>query len=318
MTCRDDTPNMLNVTLGELTDSGPAARRRQRSGAACGRRDILSALGLSAAALAMSMAGGAAMAKAQGERVAINDADVLNFALNLEYLEAEYYARGAWGRGLDSQDIGGHGAPGSVVGGRQVRWNDRTLRNFAIEIAGEEVAHVKLLRRALGGARVARPMIDLNASFTAAARAAGVIGPAEDFDPFASEVNFMLGAFLLEDVGVNAYKGAAGLIQNKALLDAAAGLLAVEASHAGAIRATLYARGVFEPPARIAAARDRLAGGVRTDMGIGDANHARIAPVDSQGLVFGRTPAQVLSIVYLNPRQSPGGFFPRGMNGTVR
>jgi hypothetical protein len=129
----------------------------------------------------------------------------------------------------------------------------------------DERAYVAFLRDALGDAAAARPRISLDHSFTAAATAAGLIKPGEIFDAFANDRNFLFAAFLFEDVGVTAFKGAAPFISNKTYLDAAAGLLATEAYHAGIVRATLFSEGlvddsVFDVVHKISAVRNAVTG----------------------------------------------------------
>jgi ferritin-like protein len=249
---------------------------------------------------------------------AISDAAVLNFALNLEYLEAEFYLRATTGHGLEDAQIDGVGTVGDVTGGRKVAFHDRTLKANAMEIAHDERAHVDFLRAALGEARVARPAIDLDEAFTAAALAAGLIEKGEEFDAFANEDNFLLAAFVFEDVGVTAYKGAAPLISNKTFLEAAAGILAVEAYHAGLIRATLQARGAVDATVAISDARDGLDGEADLDQGLELDGAPNIVPTDENAVAFSRSAGQVLNIVYLDPAAvTSGGFFPDGVNGDI-
>ncbi|GAA2531673.1 ferritin-like domain-containing protein [Winogradskya humida] len=248
-----------------------------------------------------------------------SDGAVLNFALNLEYLEAEFYLHAVNGEGLADNFTTGKGTRGGVTGGRAVKFDTPAIRQYAQEIANDERAHVNFLRGALGKAAVSRPSINIRDSFTAAARAAGVIGATETFDPYANENNFLLAAYLFEDVGVTAYKGAAPLITNKTYLEAAAGILAVEAYHAATIRTSLFEKDMAATVAKLSAARDSLDGRTDLDQGITANGRANINPTNKSGIAYSRTPGQVLNIVYLNPgKVSKGGFYPKGLNGDVR
>ncbi|GAA0733005.1 ferritin-like domain-containing protein [Sphingomonas japonica] len=261
---------------------------------------------------------------------AVTDADVLNFALNLEYLEAQFYVYAVTGSGLPASMTTGMGTPGTVTGGRRVNFTDPLVAAYAREIANDEREHVNFLRNALGNAAVAMPSLnisgDANGSFTAAARAAGLIGDGETFDPYASDENFLLGAFIFEDVGVTAYKGGAALIQNKTFLEAAAGILAAEAYHAGLVRTVLYRKGVetpglmlIEATEAISNARDSLDGSSDIDQGVAPiGNASNLVPTDDSGIVFSRTVGQVHNIAYLTPEAADsGGFFPEGTNNRL-
>jgi hypothetical protein len=300
-----------------------ADRRRFLRGASMAGLGVVGAglLG-SAAGPALAQATAAATpASAAGDDGVISDGAILNFALNLEYLEAEFYSYATTGHGLPASLIHGKGALGGVTGGHKVPFRSKFVRQLAEEIAGDEHEHVAFLRSALGGAKVARPKINLQQSFTAAARAAGLIGPGQAFDPFASDNNFLLGAFIFEDVGVTAYKGAAPLISNKTYLGAAAGILAVEAYHAGAVRTLIFERGLCFDSNKISAARNALdakSGAGHRDQGTIRDGKVNITPTDSSGIAFSRTPGQVLNIVYLTPDVARrGGFFPAGVNGPI-
>ena len=292
------------------------------------RRDFFKAL-----AKAASFAGGlsfaAGVSSPAGAQTTVTDADILNFALNLEYLEAQFYSYAVNGTGLPNSLLGGSGVQGPVTGGRKVKFTDPIVEQYAREIAADEVAHVKFLRMALGSAAVAQPAIDVgtdpNGAFSSAARAAQLVGAGEVFDPYSSDENFLLGAFIFEDVGVTAYKGASPLITSKTYLEAAAGILAVEAYHASIVRTTLYGKGIDTPKLRTSAdaisnARDSLDGPSDDDQGISPiGNASNIVPLDANGLAFSRTTGQVLNIVYLkNTAVDRGGFFPTGVNGNIK
>jgi Ferritin-like domain len=247
----------------------------------------------------------------------ISDEDIFQFALNLEYMETEYYLRATTGKGIDAEDAGSH--PGEVNGGHEVKFESEAIRQFGEELAQNELAHVRFYRKTLGEAAVSRPTIDFEAGFKAAAKAAGL---GENFDAFENDMTFLLGGMLFEDVGVTAYAGAAPLIKKKEFLQAAAGILAVEAYHMGMARSQLFRMGEEARKAAnaLSDARDKVDGPEDKDQGIEVEGKANIVPSTKDGIAFTRTPQEVLRIVYLTDKDGvdSGGFYPNGMNGKIK
>ncbi|MCC6889373.1 MAG: ferritin-like domain-containing protein [Hyphomicrobiales bacterium] len=282
----------------------------------------LSALGLGSLFIPSAYAqdrkqGGTTGVGAGPEAAPIRDEDIFTFALNLEYMETEFYMRALTGKGISDSDAGSDA--GRVTGGHQAKFARKEIREFIEEVADNELAHVRFYRRILGKSAVARPAIDFDAGFKAAAEAAGL--PA-DFDPFANDMSVLLAGMLFEDVGVTAYAGAAPLIQKKEFIEAAAGILAVEAYHMGMARSQLYTMGekAWEAANARSNARDKVDGAEDKDQGIHVNGKANFVPSNSDGIAFRRTPQEVLHIVYLTAKQgvSRGGFYPNGMNGALK
>ena len=123
--------------------------------------------------------------------------DVLNYALTLEYLEAEFYRQG------NAADL---------LSGKAA--------DYLRTIQSDEETHVTVLEdtiRTLGGTTVAAPQVDFGQAF-------------------ASEASYLETAFTFENLGVQAYLGAApSLFAEKDLLVAAASIFGVEARHAAII-----------------------------------------------------------------------------------
>lgn len=273
--------------------------------------------------------------------VTITDVDVLNFALNLEYLEANFYLLGATGAGLSSADSLNGGAI-TVRSNPKVTFSNSLYAQFAAEQAQQEIQHVRTIQatiKSLGGTPVSAPAFDYLNSFNAIAKAGGISGGT--FDPFANEQSFLVGSLTFEDVGVTAYTGAANLITSKAVLSAAAGIQAAEAYHAGALRTFISgyaaATGMYtylNMFQMIQSVRATLGGGNETTLTTGTVSTQYATPVppvfsgpstivaadSTNALGYARTTDQVLHIVYgaAGTGLASGGFFPAGLNGTVK
>jgi hypothetical protein len=314
---------MSDETNDTLSHIQLANRRRflQRAGIASAAVVGAGALGLGqqSAQAALSTSFGP-----KGHKKHVNDVDILNFALNLEYLEAEYYLRATTGAGLAASLTTGTGSQGTVTGGAQVTFTDPVIQGIAQQLAAQEQEHVIFLRTALGKKAVAEPTINFTAAFTAAAVAAGIITQGQTFNPFDNQTDFLLGAFVFEDVGVTAYHGGAPYISNEAYLSAAAGILGTEAYHAGGIRVELFSLGQTTPAIITAAnaistlrATADGSGGAGNDAPLVSNGVFNLAAVDANGLTYARTFQEVLNIVYLGGAAANYGFFPNKLNGVI-
>lgn len=262
------------------------------------RRSFLKTLGVATAGVTALTLNGVLPAKA----ATATEIEVLQFALNLEYLEADFYSYATSGKYIESFGIGisgmanGSNSPSGSpsTGGAVVNFTDTIQYDIASQIASDERAHVILIRDGLGGDAIARPAININALGLSTS---GIF-------------NFLRQARIFEDIGVTAYAGGAGLLSTPSVITSAARILATESAHVAAIRSQIaYAVG----------------GGVTTTALDG----ADLIPPPSgptsqvlstyvkNGLVATRTPGQVLYLAFGGAGLTSGGFFPNGVNGPI-
>jgi hypothetical protein len=253
---------------------------------ALARRTFIKNVGLAGMGVAVGAAveGCSNSSISNAQSPAIPETDVLNFALNLEYLEAEFYSMAVTGTFLNSSVTGG---TSKATGGAKVTFTDLRIADIAAEINADESLHVKFLRSALGASAVAEPTINLNALG---------IG-------FATQAQFLTLARAFEDTGVSAYAGAATLLSGNNL-QAAAQILATEAYHAGNLRLEVVQNSITVPA---------------LDSQDVPPTEQHFFPTNSNALAIKRTTSQVLAIVYANSAAGTksGGFFPNGVNGNI-
>ena len=252
--------------------------------ASSNRRNFVRKIGIAGAALGAVAAVGVKPAMAQ----TTTDIDVLNFALNLEFLEAEFYTVATTGKTMEASGYNVGPNPGPTTGGGMVSFSNSLVftEQVAMEIAADERAHVALLLSALGSKAIKKPAIFLNA-----------LGFG-----FGSQNDFLKLARIFEDIGVTAYAGAAPLLSST-IVATAARILAAEAEHVSNIRLQI---------ARLNIATSALDG---ADIIPPPSNPNHYFSLNANALCETRSPGQVLYLAYGAPNATSGGFFPMGANG---
>jgi hypothetical protein len=253
------------------------------------RRAFLKGAGLTGIGLAGAAVLGGTLTNPRQDvsAAAYSDTDILNFALNLEYLEAEFYAVSTYGATLVQLGvISSADQSGPTTGGSKVNFSGAPEAFIATGLRIDEFNHVKLLRSVLGSRAAKKPAINL------AAKGYG----------FGNVSTWLRLASQFEDVGMSAYVGAAPLISDNNILATAASITATEGQHEGALRIACVMKGVTVPA-----------------LDANDHPPTSNVPFDvnpANGLTPPRTFAQVLNIVYAGGRCA-GGFYPNGMSGTI-
>lgn len=257
------------------------------------RRGFLGAM-LSAAALTAATGGREAFAQTS---LLPPITDVLNFALNLEYLEANFYLYASTGVGLASS-LNGNGV--AVQGAPPKLPLDANTLAVCQALARDEVNHIADLRSAvtsLGGTPIPQPLINLAAN--------GAI---------TTQAQFLAASRQFTALGGSAYVGSAQLlVSNPAVLTTASQILAAEGQHAGVVAYLCVSRGVISP------AIDAQ------DVPPTQTNYFTVDAVNA--LSPARNTSQVLGVAYGVSRPTTttpaagvalGGFFPNGVNGNVK
>ncbi|TQD74251.1 hypothetical protein C1H46_040212 [Malus baccata] len=231
------------------------------------------------------------------------DVDLLEFPLNLEYLEAEFFLYGSLGYGLDKVYPSlAQGGP-SPIGAKKAHL-DHFTRDVIEQFGWQEVGHLSPLN--------------------------------PPFDPYANSINYLLASYIIPYVGLTGYVGASPKLQGATSKRLVAGLLGVESGQDAVIRALLYQRAelkvepygitVAEFTNRISELRNKLGHeGLKDEglvvpkqLGAEGKVSGNILAGDEYSLAYGRTPEEILRIVYGSGNERvPGGFYPKGADGRI-
>ena len=197
----DNTP-MIQSLDPDMMEPLYARRAAIAKGASVGSK-FAAALALGSVPIALG-----ALAKDVYGQAPADVLDVLQFALTLEYLEADFYTRGVAATGM-------------------IPAADATIFTTIRDHENTHVTALRALISSKGATPVAKPIFD----FTAKGNVAGFNFGASQY------ATFQVLAQAFEDTGVRAYKGQAGrLINDKAALTAALTIHSVEARHASEVR----------------------------------------------------------------------------------
>jgi hypothetical protein len=252
--------------------------------------------GFAASAAAAGLAGGTRADAQSVPSATAQVISVLNFALNLEYLEANFYLYGSTGSGLPAANTNGGVTPSNPPTG--ITFDAYTL-SVIKALAQDEMNHVAQIQAtvtALGGTPIPQPAINFAAK-----------------GQITTQAQFLAAARQFTAVGGSAYCGSAQLLVSQPnVLTAAAQILGAEGQHAGALNYLCIAQNIVSPAVD---AQD-----------VPPATGTDFTVLPTTALSPARSTSQVLGIVYgvstattTNPPTGTtmGGFFPNGVQGSI-
>ncbi|KAK9983778.1 hypothetical protein SO802_033303 [Lithocarpus litseifolius] len=266
--------------------------------------------------------------------IVADDTDRIQFALNLEFLEAEFFLNGALGHGLDSIEPSfAQGGP-PPIGATKANL-DPLVRQIIEEFGYQEVGHLRAIITRVGG--IPRPLLDLSPqNFAKIFDEAAGFKLSPPFDPYLNSLNYLLATYVIPYVGLVGYVGTIPNLSKKSSQSLVASLLGVEAGQDAVIRTLLYERAeekvlpyditVAQFTDYISRLRNNLAmcgikdEGIIVPLYLGAENRtdSNILSANTDSLSYARTPPEILRIVYgTGNERVPGGFYPHGGGGNI-
>ncbi|KAI3737872.1 hypothetical protein L2E82_27887 [Cichorium intybus] len=135
-----------------------------------------------------------------------SDVNLLEFPLNLEYLECEFFLFGSLGRGLDQiqPNLTGGGPP--PIGVRKANLSV-LIKDIITQFGLQEVGHIRAIKSTIRG--FSRPLMNLSeAAFANVMNNAFGEPLYPPFDPYANDINYLLACYVIPYVGLTGYVGA--------------------------------------------------------------------------------------------------------------
>ncbi|OIT35793.1 PREDICTED: desiccation-related protein PCC13-62-like isoform X1 [Nicotiana attenuata] len=269
-----------------------------------------------------------------GSNLPKSDVDLLEFPLNLEYMEAEFFLWGSFGHGLDSfaPELA-DGGPSPI--GATIAKLSPLIRDVIAQFGFQEVGHVRAMKNTVEG--FPRPLLNLSKEAFATVMNDAFGHQLEPlFNPYANDINYLLASYVIPYIGLTGYVGANPKLHSPTAKRLRAGLLGVESGQDAVLRALLYERGranvepygitVAEFANRISELRNKLGRhglkdeGLKVKPTVGAERKIRgnILAGDKYSLSYDRTPEEILRIVYGSGNEKkPGGFYPKGAEGRI-
>ncbi|XP_075080654.1 desiccation-related protein PCC13-62-like [Nicotiana tabacum] len=269
-----------------------------------------------------------------GSNVPKSDVDLLEFPLNLEYMEAEFFLWGSFGYGLDSF------APELAVGGpspigARIAKLSPLIRDVIAQFGFQEVGHVRAIKNTVAG--FPRPLLNQSReAFATVMNDAFGHQLEPPFNPYANDINYLLASYVIPYLGLTGYVGANPKLHSPTVKRLLVGLLGVESGQDAVLRALLYEHGrenvepygitAIEFTNSISELRNKLGRhglkneGLKVKPTVGAEGKIRenILAGDKYSLSYDRTPEEILRIVYGSGNENkPGGFYPKGADGQI-
>ena len=286
---------------------------QQRAGSSVGRRGFLrqaawSGMGLAGASMIATRLGafdevnaarrlGLGTGTVRAASLTTQDVQLLQFILNIEYFQAEFYSFAVTGLSLEANGIAVDGAVGTLgptVGGAQVLFDDLPsmgpMQQIAAQMMRDEINHVQLIRAVLGPENtIAKPALSLS-----------FLGPVGHIGPF---LRIARDAAI---VAISAYGYAMGQL-DESLIQGAGQVAMVEGLHAGTLQTLCLMNNLAVPPI------DKL------DVIAPPGGPNFFDDTLDKGMAILRTPEEILQLGFLNGATgtNEGAFFPFGFNGAI-